>query len=81
MDTDSEFKEMTDQILADDANRLLDRYLTRVNNWVHNQRLDGLDPTMYDLAKKMSKEDVTKNALVVSLAAAIWRLRELQPGE
>lgn len=81
MDTDSKFKDITDQILADDANRLLERYLTRVDNWVHNQRLDGLDPTLYDLAKKMSKEDVTKNALVVSLAAAIWRLRELQAGE
>lgn len=75
MDTDSKFKGITDQILADDANRLLDRYLTRVDNWMYNQRMDGLEPTMYDLAKKMSKEDVTKNALVVSLAAAIWRLR------
>lgn len=81
MDTDAQFKEMTDQILAEDANRILDRYVTRVDNWLHNQRLDGLEPTLSDLAKKMSREDVTKNALVVSLAAAIWRLREIQCGE
>lgn len=81
LDTESQFKEMTDNMLAEDANRLLDRYLTRIDNWMHNQRLDGLDPTLYDLAKKMSKEDVTKNALIVSLAAAIWRLRQVQGGE
>ena len=78
MDTDAQFKEMTDQILADDANRILDRYIMRVDNWLNNQRLDGLEPTLCDLAKKMSREDAPKNALVVSLAAAIWRLREIQ---
>lgn len=76
MDTESQFKEMTDAILAEDANRILDRHVTRVDNWLNNQRLDGLNPTLYDLVKKLNSEEINRKTLVVMLSTALWRLVE-----
>lgn len=78
MDTEAQFKEMTDNILAEDANRILDRNLVRVANWLHNKRIDGLEPSLYDLVKKLAAENINQKALVVTLAAALWRIVELE---
>lgn len=81
MDTEMQFKEMTDAILAEDANRILDRHLERVDNWLHNKRLDGLNPSLYDLVKKLSRESVDRKVLVVMLATALWRLTDEGKGD
>jgi hypothetical protein len=77
-DTAAQFKEMTDNIFAEDADRILDRHIQRVENWHHNRTLDGLDSSLYDLTKKLAAEEVNKKTLVVMLSAALWRLADFE---
>lgn len=77
-DTAAQFKEMTDNIFAEDADKILDRHIQRVENWHHNRRLDGLDSSLYDLTKKLAAEEVNKKTLVVMLSAALWRLADFE---
>lgn len=74
MSTDSQFKAMTDNIMSEEANKLLDKYLVRVDNWKSNQRMDGIEPTTADLIRKLVAEKSDPKHVAVALSAALWRL-------
>lgn len=76
IDTNQAFKEMTDAVMYEEANRLLDRHKAKVKKWIDVEREKGKEPTLNDLIKKLMAEPNKRQHVIVSLSAGLWRLIE-----
>lgn len=76
MNTDEQFKQMTDVVIYEETNRLLDRHKDRVRKWKANERDKGNEPTLNDLIKKLMAEPNKRHHVIASLSAALWRIIE-----
>ena len=76
MNTDEEFGSITDNIISDEANELLDKQLARVLQWRDMCVADGEMATLAALIHQMVNERAPRIPTVVTHATALWRLLE-----
>lgn len=72
------FKQITDRVVYEEANRLLDRHKNRVKAWIANERKHGRDASLNDLIKKLMAEPNQRHHVISSLSASLLRIIELE---
>jgi len=75
-DTDEAFEDMIDANAELEGDRLLDKQLARIREWIEYKEAMGERPTLRALTREMvSQPDHRKRGItLVLLAAALWRL-------
>ena len=76
MNIDQEFHDIAAVLMADEANELLERHLTRARDWLTKRRADKQPTSVADLAKRLHGEPNKRGIILTAYAAALWRLLE-----
>lgn len=75
-DTDEDFNDIVNAQAEHDADKLLDKQLNRVREWIDYKESMGEKPTLRALTQEMVRDRSQRNRIrsMIMLAAALWRL-------
>lgn len=76
-----EFFEIANNLVADEANDHLDKWLARVDVWAAAREAEGKPVDLRHLISQVLHEPNDKTPVLVALSAAMWRLREMKQHE
>ena len=75
-DTDSEFRGIANEMMAGEANNLLDQQMTRVIKWRQRQKAADEPADLMALIRQVQNEPNKRGPVLAAYAAALWRLLE-----
>lgn len=78
MESEKEFLDIVSHLAADEANDFLDKRLILVDKWMEIQAENGARIDLQAFIQKLLSEDSQRGPTVVCLAAALWRLKEME---
>ena len=73
VNNDRTFKEITDAVVYDEANGLVERQKDRLRQWIELERVRGNEPSLNDVIKKLMAEPGQRRHIIASLSACLWR--------
>lgn len=80
-DTDEDFNNIIDANAEYEADKLLDKQLHRIREWIERKEALGEKPTLRALTREILPEHRKRIATVALLAAALWRLLQKEDGQ
>lgn len=75
---DEEFFDIANALVAEEANEYLDGRLKKVASWLEHREEVGKPADLRSLIEQLIQEPNERSAVIVSLAAALWRIREME---
>lgn len=73
-----EFDAIANNLIASEANDYLDKRLAAVERWVHQRTARGEPADLRCLIAQVMAEPNDRGPVIVSLCAALWRIREMR---
>ncbi len=70
------FEDIANGLVSDEANDYLDKRLVAVDQWVQYQQERGHPATLRAFIDKLMQEPNERGPVIITLATALWRLRE-----
>lgn len=75
---DTEFFAIANTMVADEANEYLNKRLKLMEKWIAYQEAHGERADLRALIDQLGLENTARGPTIVCLAAALWRIRELE---
>lgn len=78
---DDEFFDIANFLISDEVNEFLDKRLKLVDKWVALREARGERADLRALVDQFMREPSHKGPIVALLAAALWRIREMESAD